>query len=321
VIATTYNHGRFVEQCLDAIAAQTSRDFELVIMDDCSTDGSVAAIRSWLERTGFPAQLIVNEQNRGICATRNIALAHCAGEFISSVAGDDYFEPEKLEHQYAFFQSLAPSVAVVFSNTTVVDEAGRALRSSYAVNDEVVDGQIFDRLMRSNYIPAPSVMIRRRALDDIGGYDEQLAFEDYDIWLRLADRYEFRYLAESLANYRIVSNSISRDPRRTPAITYSKALALLKWVGRSAELDDRIQRRVWTMGRRMLLIDWERGRSMLESAYRVHPAASRRMLLLVARLPISRLPVRQAWIQSGFAMRDRYKAARQARNRAHRKGR
>ena len=78
-IVFTYNHERFVEQCLDSVAAQTFDDFELIIIDDCSTDRTVERIESWLSESPLEARLVVNERNLGICATRNIALRALPG--------------------------------------------------------------------------------------------------------------------------------------------------------------------------------------------------------------------------------------------------
>jgi glycosyltransferase involved in cell wall biosynthesis len=106
VTVTTYNHERFVEQCLDSLAKQTFNDFETVIVDDCSTDRTVERIEAWLANNSFNAQLLVNHRNLGICATRNRVLRRCRGQFLSSLSGDDYCEPDKIQRQLQFFEKL-----------------------------------------------------------------------------------------------------------------------------------------------------------------------------------------------------------------------
>src|SRR4051812_6669635 len=98
-IAICFNHARFAVECLDSIAAQDHPDVELIIIDDCSTDDSVAVIRDWLDRTGTAATFIVHDVNRGICASRNDALSHATGEHVACISTDDVWLPGKLSAQ------------------------------------------------------------------------------------------------------------------------------------------------------------------------------------------------------------------------------
>jgi glycosyltransferase involved in cell wall biosynthesis len=97
VFVTCYNQARYVEQALDSLLHQTSPDFEVIITDDASTDGSADIIEAWLARTGYPAQFIRNRINRGICANRNTALARSSGPFVCSLSGDDCYEQDRIE--------------------------------------------------------------------------------------------------------------------------------------------------------------------------------------------------------------------------------
>ena len=99
VLVTTFNHARYVEEALESLRRQTSRDFEVIITDDASTDGCAEAIEGWLARTGFPAQFIRNAVNRGICANRNTALARARGRFVCSLSGDDAYADDRIERQ------------------------------------------------------------------------------------------------------------------------------------------------------------------------------------------------------------------------------
>jgi glycosyltransferase involved in cell wall biosynthesis len=251
-LVTAYNHERFVEQCLDSIARQTFDDFELVIVDDCSTDRTVERIKAWLRNCPINARLVVNERHLGICATRNVALQHCHGEFLSSISADDYYEPDKIERQYRFWEELDRSVAAVFSNMRHVDERGREIGFGYPSGYPPFEGRIFDRLIEHNFVKAPTVMSRRTALEEVGGYDESLFYEDFDMWLKLADRYEFRFVPGLLVNYRVLPSSAARNPAYAAVRHESRARVLLKWYGRDARTDEIIVRRAWKNGRRAL---------------------------------------------------------------------
>jgi glycosyltransferase involved in cell wall biosynthesis len=302
-IVLAYNHEPFVEQCLDSVAKQTFDDFELVIVDDCSTDRTVERIEAWLRNASLDARLVVNKCNFGACASHNIALQHCKGEFISSVSADDYYEPEKIERQQRFWEELDGSVAVLFSNVRRVDEHGRELGLAYPTGRPPAEGRIFDRLIEGNFIIAPTAMARRTALEEVGGYDESLFYEDYDMWLRLSDRYEFRYVPGSLANYRILAYSHSQNPAHAAAMHESRARALLKWYGRGPDTDRVILRRAWKNGRRALAADRARGRRVLQEVCATRPSLRHR-----AGVAASSVPGAGHVLSVAFAVADRVRA-------------
>src|SRR5262249_47276307 len=124
LIICTYNHERYVSEALASVVAQTTRDFEVLIFDDASSDATVDGIRSWLPQAPVPTELIVNQQNLGLCATRTLALSRCRGEFVCSLSGDDVYEPTKLERELELFRSCGAQVGAVFSDMVVIDDDG-----------------------------------------------------------------------------------------------------------------------------------------------------------------------------------------------------
>jgi glycosyltransferase involved in cell wall biosynthesis len=240
VLFTSYNHASYVEEALDSLRRQTSQDFEIIITDDASTDGSADAIAAWLARTGYPAQFIRNAKNRGICANRNAALARSSGSFVCSLSGDDCYEPDRIERQLACFLAQPESVAAVYSDMSVVDAQGRPHRRSFL--HHLLDGvppphgDLFLRIMAGNFLPAPAVMLRRSAIADVGGYDETLFYEDFDMWLRLSFRFHFTYLPGRLVRYRAYESSMSRSRSNQPLMNATRTHILTKWL--NAGLDE-----------------------------------------------------------------------------------
>ena len=236
VLVTTYNHAEYLEQALDSVLAQDSTDYELIITDDCSQDDSAAVIRAWLERTGAVADFAVNERNLGICATRNRALARSSGRFVCSLSGDDWYEPDRVSRQASFFLDQDDDVAAVYSDVRVVAADGAVLSESYLGeplrSQGVPDGWVFERLHRACFPPAMGVMVRRSAIDAVGGYDEELAFEDWDMWLRLADRYRFRFLDRIVANRRVLPTSLFHAGFGTARLQKSVIRVHEKWLYR-----------------------------------------------------------------------------------------
>jgi glycosyltransferase involved in cell wall biosynthesis len=287
-VVISYNHERFVEECLASVARQTFDDFELVIVDDCSTDRTVQRIEAWLgdnTMDTMDARLVVNERNLGVCASCNVAMRQCRGEFVSIISADDYYEPDRIERQYRFLADLEPSTAALFSNGRVVDEHGREIGVTSPAAAPPADGRIFERLIDGNFITAPTVLARRSAVEEVGGYDESLAYEDYDMWLKLADRYEFRFLPGLVVNTRVVPNSMSRNPAFAPAVNESRVRLLLKWLGRDRRTDEVILRRAWRNGLRVLAADRRRGRRVLKDVCAARPALGRRLGVAASAVP------------------------------------
>ncbi len=285
LVVHAYNHERFVDECLASISKQTFADFEVLVVDDCSSDRTAERIRAWLPSAPVETRMYVNERNLGICASRNRALSRCRGEFVAGLSGDDFYEPDKLERQYRFFEQLDETTVAVFSNMREIDEHGRPLGPWFRPGKPPAEGRIFEQLVRHNYLPAPTVLTRRAAIEEVGGYDETLSYEDLDMWLKLADRYEFRYLPGELVNYRILGSSLSRNPAYAAARHETRARVLLRWYGRDPRTDAVILSRAWKNGRRALAADRRRGRRILRDVFNVRPSVGRRVGLALAAVP------------------------------------
>lgn len=235
VIALCYNHSKFLIECLESIRLQTLDDFQLIITDDSSKDGSPELIATWLSTYQKKAIFLRHEKNVGICKTLNEAIALADGEYISMIATDDAWEPEKLSIQLAAIQRI-DGVDVMYSDARIVDENGDGLYPSFIKHVrpdlELPVPQVFQELVRGNFIPAMSTLIRRQAILEIGGYDERLVFEDYDMWIRLSAGHRFAFCPGVLARYRIVTTSMARTiiKNATPDYNYSMCLIYNKIV-------------------------------------------------------------------------------------------
>lgn len=230
VIALCYNHERFLIECLESIRSQTFQNFQLIVTNDYSTDGSSELIAAWLKQH-YPSAIYLNHQaNIGICRTLNEAISHASGEYISMIATDDVWEPEKIEKQLSVMQNVSKNVVVAYSDALQIDE------NSDLVSPSFIDahlhgktpptGDIFDFLVARPYIPAMATLIRREAILAVGGYDSRLIYEDYDMWLRLAEHHEFIFIPGHVAKYRIVSSSMVRSKLllTNPNYVYSECL-------------------------------------------------------------------------------------------------
>ena len=290
VLLTSYRHEPYVEQALDSVAAQTFQDLELIVTDDCSPDGTAERIRGWLARTGYKARFIHNTRNIGICAVRNRALAMARGIYVCGLAGDDWYEPDRLERQHGFFSSLPEDVAFIYSDVKLVDPVGALWKPSFlqhCLGPGVTppEAGIFERLLRGNFLPAVGVMIRRSALDSVGGYDESLAYEDYDMWLRLSHAYAVRFFPGVVANYRVLPTGMWNSQAWAPKLASSTLRLLSRWVGVEPTHDAWLTRNLLSMSLRVAQFDLPAAREALRSIPAGPTTRTLRMLANVLAIP------------------------------------
>ena len=240
VFALCFNHARFLVECLDSIQAQTCQDFELIVADDASRDDSAALISAWIARHRPDTTFVQHSVNRGLCPTLNELMSMARGRYIAMVATDDVWEPDRLATLLAAIEPH-PAVAVAFADAWQIDEAGAVLPDSFLQahgyrDRPVPSGQIFAALADGNFIPAMATLIRREAIEAVGGYDAELSYEDYDMWLRLAARHNFLFVPGLLARYRIVATSMVRTLFVTPSPHHQRTLIRIvdKWLDSGA---------------------------------------------------------------------------------------
>ncbi len=247
-IVLSYNNARYVEETLESIRAQTYAALELVVVDDASSDDSVRRIRAWQLARGYPLTLLENPVNRGVCRALNRALEVSQGAFVAAVASDDLWYPEKLGRQVALLRDAGDGVGMVYSDADRIDEQGSACPGRFIEqwrpDGRPADEAVFEALEEGNFVPAPATLVRRSCYQRLGPYDETLAYEDWDMWLRIAHAYRVAYSDYVAAAYRVVTGSLTQRLFRqsNPAAVETAARIARKWV-RARSLGDASRRR------------------------------------------------------------------------------
>lgn len=177
-----YNAGRFLHQAISSILAQTLSDLELIIIDDGSTDDSVAVVREFDDARIYP----VSREHRGISATRNECLALARGEFVAFMDADDLCHPERLAIQVAHLRNN-PRLGMAGTWADCVDEHGRPA-PPFRITPPAGDISLRLRLLSENPFTNGSAMFRRLCAGDLAFQPELDPTEDYDFWLRFAER-------------------------------------------------------------------------------------------------------------------------------------
>lgn len=211
ILMSVYNGERFVRQAVESLLAQTYRDFELLIVDDASTDGTHEILEELTEHDRR-IRILTNSNNLGLTKSLNVALRQAQGDLIARMDADDIALPTRLEKQIAFLEGH-PDIDVVGTAYEWIDEDGHAIGRPNVITDP---NDIHRTLPRTNPLLHSSVVMRRPALDRASGYDESYRrAQDYDLWLRLSRTSRMANLPEILMQKRLLSGMISFQSERT----------------------------------------------------------------------------------------------------------
>jgi glycosyltransferase involved in cell wall biosynthesis len=217
-----HNHERFVQRSLDSILADEYPNKELVIIDDGSTDGTLAAIERWVAVHGSEiAVSVTSRPNRGIGRTLNELLRAAHGEYVVAVASDDYLLPGGLSGLVVALE--ASDCQAVFGDAQVVDEVGNlrydsALFEYHKANRERLTTNLAHELIFNWAAGCTVTVCRRESILAMGGYIEDTIAEDWDFYLRLAARGWLRFVDHKATAYRLHGSNTHRDPQTVPIL-------------------------------------------------------------------------------------------------------
>jgi glycosyltransferase involved in cell wall biosynthesis len=297
VLVACYNQARYVEECLDSVRNQTYENIELIIIDDCSQDESASVIQRWLVTHNFAATFFRHHENQGICKTFNAALQRANGEYICVLAADDVYLPEKIAGQVRIMENLPPKVGVVYSDSWQMDVDGNSLPEKFIEAHRrfsvMPEGYLFPVLLGGNFIPAMATTIRRECFATVGPYDEELVYEDFDMWLRIARHYDFAFSSTISAKYRIVPESVTRAVLRNGTTALESDFRIFEKLIRSNELtqDERrlVNTRLASTAFHMYENNYAGRNHYLLKVFRYYPCKYTLAMLLLAS---SRVPFR-----------------------------
>ncbi len=214
VVMAAKNYARFLPDAIESVRSQTFADWELVIVDDGSTDETPAAVKPYLSDARVR---YVRSDRLGQSRAKNLGLRLSRGKFVAFLDADDAWMPTKLEKQLAAFR---PGVGVVFCGRELMDESGAAIPRPPAPPPPT--GHVLDAMFVQNFVCFSSAMVRRSVFDHVGAFDPGLDLAiDYDLWLRVARHYEFEYVPEPLVRYRTGHGNLSQKLADRVATAFS----------------------------------------------------------------------------------------------------
>lgn len=207
VIIPAYNAMQFLPETLDSLFKQTFSDYEVIIVNDGSSDG----IEQWATQITDLRVKLVSQENQGLAGARNTGLLHAQGEYIAFLDADDLWQPTKLEKQVQVLEDN-PEVGLVYTWLDLVDAEGKVRGK---VRKNYLEGDVWEKLIEHNIVECGSVaMVRRCCYQAVGFFDQNLPSsyaEDWDMWLRIASHYPFKVVKEPLVYYRAHPNNLSKN--------------------------------------------------------------------------------------------------------------
>jgi alpha-1,3-rhamnosyltransferase len=207
VVVPSFNHARFIDATLRSIMWQTLPPDELLVIDDGSTDESIAVIERTLNECSFPCEFIARE-NRGLCATLNEGLARSRGDYFAYLGSDDLWLPDFLLARVSLLK-IQPTAVLAYGHSYYIDEENRIIDST-AEWANYVDGDARNMLLRTIGPMSPTVVYRRDVLEH-HRWNEDAKLEDYDLYLRLSEAGEFAFDPKVLSAWRRHRSNVSWD--------------------------------------------------------------------------------------------------------------
>ena len=278
VILPTYNRCDFLAQSIRSVLDQTYRNFELIVVDDGSTDATEELVKS----LPVPVRYVC-QANRGVAAARNRGLAEAQGELIAFQDSDDLWHPPKLDLEVRLLCSR-PTVGVVYTSHRIIDPENNVIGGRWK---QLHSGRITEALFRSMFIIMPSTVVRRSVVDRVGQFDTTLRINsDYEYWLRTSLVTEFAAIEDSLVDERQSPNRLTGAKAEAAVLQYRMLSRFYREHGghnviRPAVAAQSLAAAAWRAGRAL------RKEGLLDAADRmftVEPRASLQPAQMWARL-------------------------------------
>ena len=209
IIIPTYNCARLIGRAIESVLNQTYRDFELVIVDDGSTDNTEEIIKEF-QKKDERIKYICHDKNKGGSAARNTGIKVARGEYIAFQDSDDEWLPGKLKKQMEVFKNISSKVGVVYTGFWRITDNKKTYIPESWVKQK--DGNIYFELLKGNFVGTPTILIKKKCFQKVGIFDEKLPrLQDWELVIRLSKYYDFKCIDEPLLISYYTTDSISAN--------------------------------------------------------------------------------------------------------------
>ena len=225
VIIPDYNHAQYICDAIQSVLNQEYRQFEIIVVDDGSTDNSREVVAQFGDDVKY-----IWQENQGLSAARNTGIAVASGEYIGLLDADDIYEPDFMSELVSLMAENR-GIDGVYCGYRFVDHQNNPLPQIEART--IPEGQLYQHLLDSNFLVPESMLMRKHCYSRVGSFDISLsACEDWDMWLRMSSQYNIAGTTRILTRHRILPGSMSADPQR---MLDNRLAVLDKHFGRASE--------------------------------------------------------------------------------------
>jgi glycosyltransferase involved in cell wall biosynthesis len=201
ILLLSMNHQPFIEKCIDSLKKQTYRNIEIIYLDNASSDNTFRTGKRILERSGIPYKTFINKESRGISANVNFLFNHSKGLFIIPLSTDDWLTSDNIEEKINYFKKH-PEFGMVYNNAWSYNyDTGE--KKVCLKKNRFKGGWVLKEILKKNFISTAGCMIQRRTLETVGLFDENSLLEDWDMWIRIAEKFPIGFIDKELAFYGI----------------------------------------------------------------------------------------------------------------------
>lgn len=205
VIIPTYNSSKYIKECIDSVLAQKYVNFEILVVDDGSTDETIFLI----QKIKVPI-ILLSQKHKGVSAARNLGILHARGQYVAFLDADDKWCPLKLFEQKNMFQKF-PKVGLIFTENLIETACKAKNATSFNKYINLMNGDLTRNILLHSYLVTSTVSIRKSVILKVGFFEESLTTaEDDNMWLRIAYSYDVLLLNMPLAFYNINDSSLSK---------------------------------------------------------------------------------------------------------------
>lgn len=216
VIIPVYNGEDFILDAINSVVNQSYKPNKIIIINDGSKDNTLLLINKYAETSKIDIKIITKENN-GLSSARNTGIKESNAYFIAFLDADDLWEENKLEEQLKIFESSDEfsNLGLIYCRYSLIDINGNKYNKKYIVPlDKKMRGYVFNEVLKANKIlsSGSGVLIKRTVFDTVGNFDETLKFgEDWDMWIRISEKFEIDYVDKILVNIRRHKSNMSHD--------------------------------------------------------------------------------------------------------------
>jgi alpha-1,3-rhamnosyltransferase len=226
IIVPCYNHERFITKCIESIVNQSYRNFELIVIDDGSTDKTPEILIELQKKFKFILEI---QANIGVANTLNRSIQkYTKGEYITFCASDDFWALDKLEKQVHFMKSN-PDCPMCYAKVIVIDEYNNErIKKTIEANANLKGGYVFKDILLINFHPPVNYLFRRNVFDQVGYYKKDIWTEDFYMNLRISEKYPIGFIDEYLSFYRLPTNKGKDKPNMKMLTSHLECINLYK---------------------------------------------------------------------------------------------